>query len=77
MKLQDRIRNAPILDKWPEIVGANIARHAHATGIDDENLYVSVDNPVWQGQLFLIKNKIIEKLKTCGVEIKDVKFSIM
>ena len=77
LQLEEKIKNLGIVEKWPEIVGANIAKHTKATGIDAENLFVTVDNPVWQGQLFLMKEKILEKIKKYGVNIKDIKLAIM
>lgn len=74
--LDERLKNLEIIAKWPEIVGEKIAQHAKAIGVDTENLFVAVDNPVWQGQLFLMKDKIVNKIKKYGVHIKDIKFSI-
>lgn len=76
MGIKKRMKNWQIVEKWPEIVGARIAEHAKATGVDTENLFVEVDNPVWQSQLFLMKEKIIKKMKAYNVYIKDIKFRI-
>ena len=77
LQLDDRLKNMIIIEKWPEIVGDKIAQHTRATSIDAENLFVTVDNPVWQGQLFLMKSKIIRKIRGYGVTIKDIKLTIM
>jgi predicted nucleic acid-binding Zn ribbon protein len=77
LELEDRIKNMIILEKWREIVGEKIAQHTRATSIDSENLFVTVDNPVWQGQLFLMKDKILKKVKEYGITIKDIKLAIM
>jgi predicted nucleic acid-binding Zn ribbon protein len=77
LELEDRMKNMIILEKWQEIVGEKIAQHTRATSIDSENLFVTVDNPVWQGQLFLMKDKILKKIKEYGVSIKDIKLAIM
>lgn len=77
LELEDRIKNMIILEKWQEIVGEKIAQHTRATSIDAENLFVTVDNPVWQGQLFLMKDKILKKVKEYGISIKDIKLAIM
>lgn len=77
LELEDRIKNMIILEKWQEIVGEKIAQHTRATSIDSENLFVTVDNPVWQGQLFLMKDKILKKVKEYGISIKDIKLAIM
>lgn len=76
LDLDGRIKNRAAIEKWAEIVGDGIAKHAQATHVDKENLFVAVDNPVWQGQLFIMKAQILEKLKNYGVNLKDIKFSI-
>jgi predicted nucleic acid-binding Zn ribbon protein len=77
MGMKERMDNWQIVEKWPEIVGAQIAQHAKAAAVDTENLFVEVDNPVWQSQLFLMKEGIIKKLKKYNVHIKDIKFRII
>lgn len=77
MNIETRMKNWQIVEKWTEIVGKRIAQHAEATGVDTDNLFVEVDNPVWQSQLFLMKDTIIKKLKKYNVNIKDIKFRLM
>jgi predicted nucleic acid-binding Zn ribbon protein len=77
MKIETRLKNWQLIEKWEEIVGTRIAQHAQATNVDTENLFVEVDNPVWQSQLYLMKDKIIKKFKKYNVNIKDIKFKIM
>ncbi len=76
MKIETRLKNWQIIEKWSEIVGERVAQHSKAIGVDTENLFVEVDNPVWQSQLFLIKETIIKKIKKYKVNIKDIKFKI-
>ena len=76
LDIKEKMKNWHIVEKWAEIVGKRIAKHAKATAVDSENLWVEVDNPVWQSQLFLMKEKIIQKIKTYNVNIKDIKFKI-
>ena len=76
MKIEEGMKNWCIVEKWPEIVGTKIAHHAHATAVDAENLYVEVDNPAWQSQLFLMKAMLLEKCKKYNVSIRDIKFSL-
>lgn len=71
-----RLRNGRVIERWPEIVGPKIAAHARAVSADLDQLYVTVDNPVWQGQLFMMKAQILERIKAFGVTFKDIKFSI-
>ena len=70
------MKNWHIIENWAAIVGKRIARHTKPTSVDAENLFVEVDNPVWQGQLFILKEKIIKRIKEFDAHIKDIKFSI-
>lgn len=76
MALEEKIKDYIIIEKWPQIVGERIARHTRATSIDTDNLYVSVDNPVWKAQLFLMKDRILKKINDLGFNLKDIKFKI-
>ncbi len=77
MNIETRMKNWQIVEKWAEIVGKRIARHAKATAVDTNNLFVEVDNPVWQSQLFLMKQTILKKIKKFDVQIKDIIFTIV
>ncbi|MEO0183590.1 MAG: DUF721 domain-containing protein [candidate division WOR-3 bacterium] len=74
LDLEERLKEIEILKQWPAIVGEKIARHARAININQANLYVAVDNPLWQAELFLLKNNIIKKFNELGAHLKDVKF---
>jgi len=76
LDMDNRIKNWAAVEKWAEIVGERIAKHTQATHVDTENLFVAVDNPVWQGQLFIMKAQILEKMKHFGITLKDIRFSI-
>ena len=76
LHVETKMKNMQIIEKWPDIVGPKIAKHARATAADAENLFVEVDNPIWQSQLFLMKNKIMQRIKQYGVTIKDIKLCI-
>jgi len=76
MNIKEKMNNWQVVKKWHDIVGDKIAQHAQAVGVDTENLYVEVDNPTWQGQLFLMKNEILSKCRKHNVFLKDIKFHI-
>jgi predicted nucleic acid-binding Zn ribbon protein len=76
MNIDGTLKNWHVVHEWETIVGSNIARHARAVSVDSENLYVMVDNPVWQSQLFLMKSDILRKIRKYDVRIKDIKFRI-
>jgi len=77
MNIEQRTKNWQVVEKWSEIVGARISQHAKPTAVDGDNLYVDVDSPMWQSQLFLMKGNIINKMQKYGTGIKDIKFRIV
>jgi len=76
LHVETKMKNMQIIEKWPDIVGPRIAQHTRATAADADNLFVEVDNPVWQSQLFLMKSEILQRIKEYGVTIKDIKLCI-
>ncbi|MEO0122599.1 MAG: DUF721 domain-containing protein [candidate division WOR-3 bacterium] len=76
MNLEEKFKEIEMVKHWENIVGEKIAQHARAININESNLYVVVDNPVWQAQLFLLKNKILKKFNELGANLKDIKFII-
>lgn len=76
LNLNEKFKEIEMVKHWNEIVGEKIARHARAININEANLYVIVDNPVWQAQLFLLKNKILKKFNELGANLRDIKFII-
>lgn len=77
MNIETRTKNWKIVEKWAEIVGKRVAQHAKATAVDTDRLYVEVDNPVWQSQLFLMKGIILDKIRKQNVYIKDISFRVV
>ena len=47
--------------RWPEIVGEEVAQHAHASSVRDGVLTVVVDGPIWATQLRYLKAVILER----------------
>ena len=76
LNIEQSINNWRVVEKWAEIVGERIASHAKAVGVDRDCLFVEVDDPTWQSQLFLMKNDILSKCQKYHVFLKDVKFHI-
>jgi predicted nucleic acid-binding Zn ribbon protein len=76
MNINGTLKNWTVVREWETIVGSSIAHHARAVSVDSENLFVMVDNPVWQSQLFLMKSDILKKIRKYDVRIKDIKFRI-
>jgi hypothetical protein len=77
MDITGKMLNWRVVERWESIVGPKIARHAKAISADSENLFVGVDNPAWQSQLFMMKSEILHKIRKLDVKIKDIKFVIL
>ncbi|MEO0184797.1 MAG: DUF721 domain-containing protein [candidate division WOR-3 bacterium] len=76
LDLETRFKQIELINRWPDIVGKKIAEHARAISINEGNLFVVVDNPLWHAQLSLLKKEIIKKFNQLGANLKDIKFII-
>ena len=54
--------DAYIWKVWDEVVGEQIARHAHPSWIKNERLRVTVSDPIWLQELKFVEKDIKEKL---------------
>ncbi len=50
-----------LADHWNEIVGDDIAEHAHLDSVHDGALTVTTDGPIWASQLRYLEREIIER----------------
>ena len=76
MNLEKHLKELELVKSWHQVVGKKIAHHTQAININDGALFVVVDNPVWQAQLSLLKNKIIQRFNKMGANLKDIRFLI-
>jgi len=77
LDIEKKIRNWQLIEKWPAIVGKQIAAHSYAYACDGKTLWVEVDDPLWQSQLFLLKGQIIKKIERLKFNIQDINFRIV
>ena len=49
--LEQRLQESQISQRWAELVGSDIARHAQPVGLKNGALIVAVDHPVWLQEL--------------------------
>jgi len=59
---QKKLRAYRLWQFWHDVVGPQIATHAHPLRIRDAILEVRVDQPVWMQQLQLLKPQILKRL---------------
>ena len=62
--LEQRLQQSQILYLWTEIVGSDIAKHAHPASLSKGILKVAVDHPIWLQELSRYHKKLlIQKIK--------------
>ena len=59
------------LSLWDDVVPRGIRRHARAR-VENEKMFVWVDNPTTHHQLFLQKEKIAAEFRSRGLRIKEI-----
>ncbi|MBI1808119.1 MAG: DUF721 domain-containing protein [Ignavibacteria bacterium] len=71
-----KVRQYEMLDRWPSIVGEQIATIATAERIRDGKLFVRVNHPTWRNELVFLKKELVRKINsTMNQEIvKDIIF---
>lgn len=62
-KYQKGLRLARIEEHWVEIVGEQIAKYAHVTGLEKGRLLVACEHDVWRATLHHTKPQLIERIE--------------
>ena len=70
------MRQMEVLERWPQIVGEQIARVTSAERIDGGKLFIHVTRSTWRNELVFLKKALIEKInREMSQEIvKDIIF---
>jgi predicted nucleic acid-binding Zn ribbon protein len=74
--LERKVKEYEIINKWPELVGGNVASATSAERINDEILFVKVKNSSWRHELIYSKGYILSKIEIeigKGI-IKDIRY---
>jgi predicted nucleic acid-binding Zn ribbon protein len=50
-----------LTDRWNDIVGTDIAAHAHLDSVRDRTLTVTADGPIWASQLRYLEDEIVTR----------------
>lgn len=77
--LDERVRQASVIDDWGELVGPQIAAVTKAISITpDGNLFVSVTTNAWMNELSLMEPELIRALNADGVRrgVKKIRFQL-
>jgi len=77
--LEQRLQQSQVFYLWPEIVGAENARHAQPVSLRNGQLVVAVDHPAWLQELSRYhKSAILQKVQArVGKKaVRDICFRI-
>ena len=51
-----------IVERWPEVVGEDLAAHVRAVAVRGTELVVGVDDPAWASQVAWLEARLLERL---------------
>ena len=51
-----------VFQRWPEVVGADLAQHCRPTAIDGGRLVVTADDPAWASELRWLEDELVGRL---------------
>jgi predicted nucleic acid-binding Zn ribbon protein len=60
--LTQRLEEANALARWEKAVGPAIAKHSRAIRVQESQLWVEVDHPIWKSELHHRKRQILDIL---------------
>lgn len=66
--LEDRIRLDAVQKQWRSVLTEPLTLHACPVELKAGTLTIHVDSPTWLHQLQFLKNELIEKLRSAGVQ---------
>jgi len=64
-----------VVNRWPDIVGKEIASRAHAFRYEDGCIYVAVEQSAWRQELSMRQEELLEKIRSYpgGRTIKEIR----
>ena len=75
-RLEGKLRQARIIEAWPEVTGKMITQHTRDLYIKGRTLFVKLDSPALKTELSYSKSQIVDSLNEAagGEVIKDIVF---
>lgn len=61
-KLSEVIERTELIEKFKEVVGEHIAQQVNIKSFEKGILILEIESAVWKNEIFLLREKIIEKL---------------
>jgi predicted nucleic acid-binding Zn ribbon protein len=55
---------ATLVARWDEVVGSDVAAHAHLESVRDGVATVAVDDPLWASQLRYLETAMVDRAAT-------------
>jgi predicted nucleic acid-binding Zn ribbon protein len=74
--IHGKLKRYEVLDRWPEIVGVQIAQVTKADHLEGDKLFVRVTRSTWRNELLFLKKDLIDKINATMKQeiIKDIIF---
>ncbi|HEV8537376.1 MAG TPA: DUF721 domain-containing protein [Bacteroidota bacterium] len=60
--IKGKLTRYEVLERWPEIVGEQIARVTKADHVEGDKLFVKVSRSTWRNELVFLKKDLIKKI---------------
>ena len=78
MGLEKRLHESQVHQFWAQIVGSDVALHAHPVSLQNGLLEVAVDQPIWHQELRPHKALMLQKIRArIGQNaVRDIRFRI-
>jgi predicted nucleic acid-binding Zn ribbon protein len=75
--LQTRFSERQVVEKWPSVVGPELARRARALRCENGTLLVHVDHGAWMQELHFIEKDLLAKLRAAcpDVNLSRIRFT--
>jgi predicted nucleic acid-binding Zn ribbon protein len=67
-RLSDKIKELKLIESWPKVVGAMIAKHSTGLYFRDKKLYVTLDNAAIREELLFAKTKLLKSINKIAGE---------
>jgi hypothetical protein len=76
--MADKFRRYGLWNRWPELVGSEVAAHSQPARWQGNTLVVRVEHPAWIQELTYLKPQMIESIKEKlpKTPIKDIRFEV-
>ena len=76
--MADKFRRYGLWNRWPELVGSEVASHSQPARWQGNTLVVRVEHPAWIQELTYLKPQMIESIKEKlpKTPIKEIRFEV-